>query len=93
MNSWKKSVMLRITLFILVLFSVIMIIHLQLEYNTLQAKRNALAAQVAAAEERIEALTSRLDAPFDDDYIIQVAREKLNLRLPEEIVFYNDLNK
>ena len=27
----------------------------------------------------------------DDDYIIRIAKEKLNLRLPEEIIFYNDL--
>ena len=92
MNSWKNSVMFRATLLILVLFSIIMIVHLQLEYNSLQAKRDALEAQVSAAEDRVEALNSALETPFDDEYIIRVAREKLNLRLPEEIVFYNDLN-
>jgi cell division protein FtsB len=92
MNSWKNSVMFRATLLILVLFSIIMIVHLQLEYNSLRAKRDALEAQVSAAEDRVEALNSALETPFDDEYIIRVAREKLNLRLPEEIVFYNDLN-
>jgi len=92
MHIWKNSVMLRVTMFILVLFFVFMIVHLQMEYNTLKARRTALEAEIAAAEDRIAALNSALESPFDDDYVVKVAREKLNLRLPEEIVFYNDLN-
>ncbi len=92
MQIWKNSVMLRVTMFILVLFFVFMIVHLQMEYNTLKARRTALEAEIAAAEDRIAALNSALESPFDDDYVVKVAREKLNLRLPEEIVFYNDLN-
>ena len=92
MQIWKNSVMLRVTMFILVLFFVFMIVHLQMEYNTLKARRTALEAEIAAAEDRIAALNSALESPFDDDYVVKVAREKLNLRLPEEIVFYNYLN-
>ena len=28
---------------------------------------------------------------MDEEYIIDIAKEKLNLRLPEEIIFYNNL--
>ena len=64
---------------------------LQLEYNSLKMRRDVLAAEIQATSERIEMLQTTLDTPFDDEYIIKIAREKLNLRLPEEIVYYNNL--
>ena len=39
----------------------------------------------------IELTTEGTFRQFDDEYIIKIAREKLNLRLPEEIVYYNNL--
>ena len=64
---------------------------LQLEYNSLQVRRDALLAEIQNTGERMEMLQSSLDMPFNDEYIIKIAREKLNLRLPEEIVYYNNL--
>ena len=44
-------------------------------------------------ELKIDELQSRLDEEIDEEYIMRIAREKLNYRLPEEIIFYNDLSK
>lgn len=90
---WKNNVFLRTSLFLLVVFCIVAIVTLQLEYNRLRIKRDALMDEISQAEERVNSLEEALDAPFDDDYVIKVAREKLNYRLPEEIVFYNDLVK
>lgn len=90
---WKNNVFLRTSLFLLVVFCIVAIVTLQLEYNRLRTKRDALMDEISQAEERVNSLEEALDAPFDDDYVIKVAREKLNYRLPEEIVFYNDLVK
>ena len=46
---------------------------------------------MTAKEDRNAVYRNRLDQTIDDDYIIKVAREKLDLHLPEEIVFYNDI--
>lgn len=70
---------------------VVSIVKLQLEYNSLQVRRDALLAEIQNTGERMEMLQSSLDMPFNDEYIIKIAREKLNLRLPEEIVYYNNL--
>ena len=70
---------------------VVSIVKLQLEFNSLQVRRDALLAEIQNTGERMEMLQSSLDMPFDDEYIIKIAREKLNLRLPEEIVYYNNL--
>ena len=71
---------------------VVSIVKLQLEYNSLKMRRDALILEIQNTSERIEMLQSSLDTPFDDEYIIKMAREKLNLRLPEEIVYYNNLS-
>lgn len=34
--------------------------------------------------------TEMLDKDFDLEYVIEIAREKLHLSLPGEIIFYND---
>jgi cell division protein FtsB len=75
----------------MMIVGVVSIVKLQLEYNSLQVRRDALLAEIQNTGERMELLQSSLDMPFDDEYIIKIAREKLNLRLPEEIVYYNNL--
>lgn len=78
-------------IFAMMIVGVVSIVKLQLEYNSLKVRRDALLAEIQNTGERIEMLQSSLDTPFDDDYIIKIAREELNLRLPEEIVYYNNL--
>ena len=90
MQMLKSNGMFKLALCVLAVFCVIMIVTLQLQFNRLKQQKAALLEDVAAAEERIEQIQTALDTPFDDEYIIKIAREKLNLRLPEEVVFYND---
>lgn len=91
LQKWKNSGFLRTLIFAFMIIGIVSVVKLQLEYNSLKARRDALAAEIQATTERIEMLETTLDTPFDDDYIIKIAREKLNLRLPEEIVYYNNL--
>jgi len=71
------------------LFSVL---RLQLMKNEL--KRDIELMQQAYAEnmELIKQLEEDLNSPIDGDYIIRIARKKLGLCMPNEIVFYNDLS-
>ena len=91
MHRFKNSGFLRVIIFAMMIVGVVSIVKLQLEYNSLQVRRDALLAETQNTGERMEMLQSSLDMPFDDEYIIKIAREKLNLRLPEEIVYYNNL--
>ena len=81
----------RSMIFAMMIVGVVSIVKLQLEYNSLKVRRDALIADIQNTSERIEMLQASLDTPFDDAYIIKIAREKLNLRLPEEIVYFNNL--
>lgn len=91
MHRWKNSGFFRVMIFAMMIVGVVSIVKLQLEYNSLKVRRDALITEIENTGERIEMLQSSLDMPFDDEYIIKIAREKLNLRLPEEIVYYNNL--
>ena len=91
MHRFKNSGFLRVIIFAMMIVGVVSIVKLQLEYNSLQVRRDALLAELQNTGERMEMLQSSLDMPFNDEYIIKIAREKLNLRLPEEIVYYNNL--
>ncbi|NLK39566.1 MAG: septum formation initiator family protein [Clostridiales bacterium] len=67
------------------------IISMQLRFNELREMRDALKREIEAGHARIEKLQNELEMPFDDEYVAKVARERLNLCRPEEILFYNDL--
>ena len=66
---------------------------MMMKYNELRSERDSLRAQVDEIKITIEELQNELDAPFDDDYVIKIAREKLGLSLPYSVIFYNDLNE
>ncbi len=87
------SIFVRLTVLVLLISMIIISARLLMEYNDLREEANALRAEIAATEENIEALQAQLDAPFDRDYVIKIAKEKLNLSLPQEIIFYNDLSE
>ena len=69
-----------------------MIVQLQQQFNELEKKHTALQAKIDAYEERIAELQYELDRPFDNEYIIEIARKKLNYHLPDEIIFKNKKN-
>lgn len=91
MQNLKDNLLFKLALSVLAVCCVVMIISLQLQYNRLKQQKDMLALEIQETETRIEAVQDMLDMPFNHEYVIKIAREKLNLRLPEEIVFYNDL--
>lgn len=77
----------------LLIFSVIVFIAGFIRYSELQNDKRALQEQIAEKQESIEESEYLLDVPITDrDYIIRIAKEKLGLFLPDEIVYYSDLN-
>ena len=82
----------RVAFIVVVLIMSLSTLSLVLDGNRLRTEKEALQSQIAEVTENIDRLQNTLNTPFDYEYIVRVAREKLNYRLPEEIVFYNDLN-
>ena len=86
----KMNIFIRLAIGAFIIFCVLFVLNTQLEYNRLQQKKNDLEKTVGDYNISIDKLKNELNTPIDEDYIVRVAKERLNLRLPEEIIFYND---
>lgn len=82
----------KIAVIIVVAVCLITILNLQIQFNKLNEEKKLLEEQVREYSEDIEELKAEIERPFDDEYVIRVAREKLGYHLPDEIIYYNDLN-
>ncbi len=80
----------KLTIIVVICFCVVNIIRLRSDYNSLRDREAELLKEREAYEEEIERIREELDHEMDDDYIMRIAREKLNYYLPDEIIFYND---
>ena len=87
------KVVARLLLVVLLLVSVTAFVTGIMKYNELQREKDALENKVDEYEAEVEELEYLLDCPVDYDYIIRVAKEKLNLLLPDEIIYHNDSNE
>ena len=87
-ESWIKAAL--IILFILFIMA---FIFLRIQLNELEKQKEDLEIQIKTTNDRITEIQYALDTEFNEEYIIRVARERLNLHLPDEIVYYNDLLK
>lgn len=93
LSSNSKRSLIKLLIGILLVASVIMLFGGIMKYNELEAERKRLENEVADLEAEIDELQYLIDSPVDYDYIVRIAREKLNLYLPDEIVYYSDINE
>lgn len=87
----NTSFFVKLAVFAFAVFAVITVVQLQLELNAKIEERDRLRAEVDELEDKKDQLEANAGSETDRDYIIDVAKKRLNLRMPEEIIFYNDL--
>lgn len=88
----ETSLFVKISLALLTVVFVIMVLSLSLRYNELTKKRDQLKAQVQQEQLELEKLLDEVNAEYNDEYILKIAREELGYRMPDEIIYYNNLN-
>lgn len=71
--------------------TIISIVNL-MRYNQNRNEAIRLAIQRKELEYRVDKLKYRLNSPIDDAYVERIAREKLGLYFPDEIIYFNDIN-
>lgn len=86
----SKNLFLKIAVLIFSVFCFITLLSLKLKNNSLQDTADNLNRQVLEYTEYINELQATLDAPMDEEYVAEIARDKLGLRHPQEVVFYSD---
>jgi len=91
MNQMRMSIPVKIALFAAFLFLIVTLVGVQIEYNRKQEEKEKLLDKIEGVQASIDELQNRLNTPFDEEYIIELAKEKLGYCLPDEIIFVNDL--
>lgn len=89
----KMNFFVKAAILIYICFALISIIKLQFKLNELKNEKILYETQIEQYSDNIAQVAEQLAQPFDDDYVMRVAKDKLNYRQPEEIIFYNDLLK
>lgn len=90
MGKSRMNFFIKAAIITFICFCLVTIIKLQFTFNELKQTNAELQKQIDNYEFSIEELDDQLERPFDRDYIIRIAREKLNYCLPDEIIFYSD---
>ncbi len=86
------NVFLRLAVVVFVLASIVIATKTLMKYNEYQEKIDEVERQKLECSDQIEELEYLLELEFDDEYVKMVAKEKLNLCMPDEVVYYNGLD-
>ncbi len=85
--------LLKLLLGILVIAALVMFVTGMIKYGQLSRESERLEQEAEAYRAEIEEIEYLIDSPVDYEYIIRIAREKLGMYLPDEIVYHNDVNE
>lgn len=85
----KTSLVTKLVIMILLVYSMVMLVHLQQQLSQKQAERTALETQLTEQQQVNAALHSSIETLDTDEGVEAVAREKLGLVSEGEITFYD----
>ena len=88
----KSSLITKLLILALMIYAAATIMTLQPQISELNAKKDALSAQVADAQQANLELQEDIAAMDNDEAVIEIARERLNLVEDGEMVFIDSGN-
>lgn len=91
-KTFEMNIAVRVAVTFFVVASLIISVRTLVKYNDFREKINRLEVKKEEYSENIERLKYELSCDIDDEYVIKIAKEKLNLCMPDEVVYYNGLN-
>ena len=86
----KVNMIVRIFLGFLLVFAVVYFLWSLMQYNDAMKTKEEKQAYVESLKDDIQRLEYMVDAPLDDEFKIRIAREKLGMCFPDEIIFYGE---
>ncbi len=85
----RSNIFKTIAVLVLTLVCMYLIVTLNFKVNEQRRQIEELRVLLEEQQEKVGKLRYELDRPFDDEYAIEIARDKLNYHLPGEIIYYN----
>ena len=95
MSSKNKSIEKNVSIFLVtvaavtLVVAIILFVSTMIKINDRKEQINQLVAQKNALEDKVEQLSSQLEAAMDEDYIASVAHDKLGMFYPDEIIYHD----
>lgn len=86
----KSFVIIRAFLVFLLIFAFVYFLWSIMQYNEAMEKKVEKQEYVNKLKDDIQRLEYLVEAPLDDDFKIRIAREKLGMCFPDEIIFYGE---
>ena len=88
-----KSMLMKVALASVLVASLIISIANLMATNQLRDQTDEYQAEIADYKEKIARLKYYINKEVDDEYIIEYAREYLDMYFPDEDIYYNDVNE
>ncbi len=76
---------------LLLVFSIVFFFWSIMKYNKLLEEKTEKEEYIAELKENIDELEYLVEMPLDDEYKIRIARERLGMCFPDEMIFYTDV--
>lgn len=89
MKSITNSTAVRVVIVMILVLLCVQYVMLRLENNELLERAEELRIEVSNMNDYVNELQAQYDRPFDDEYVAEIAHEKLGLRFPQEIIYYS----
>lgn len=90
----KAGIFVKIAAIIVIILLLVVTANSLMEYSDIIKETENVEQQIDKTQERVDELEYLIEAPKNDrSMIIRIAREKLGLVLPEEVVYYSEPNK
>ncbi|MBQ9112328.1 MAG: septum formation initiator family protein [Clostridia bacterium] len=86
------SIAIRAFLLLLLLFAVAFFLWSVMRYNEIMEDKEEKEDYILQLEDDIDKLEYLVEAPLDDAYKIRIAREKLGMCFPDEIIYHTELD-
>lgn len=87
-----RSMLWRVALAVVVVVAMIISVSSFMRNNQLEAEKAELQAKLNDYNQKIAELQHLLNQPMNEEYIVRIAKERLGLYFPDEIIYYNGQN-
>jgi cell division protein FtsB len=84
------SSVVKVFIALLFVFAVVFFLWSVMQYNKIMEEKVEKEAYIEQLRDDIDELEYLVEMPLDDNYKIRIAREKLGMCFPDEIIFYSN---
>ena len=75
---------------LLFVFAVVFFLWSLMNYNEIMKDTEEQKQKIEQLTDEIEQMQYLVDAPLDNDYMMRIAREKLGMCFPDEVIFHHN---